>query len=220
MQRTGLQQLKSGIVHGPFDFHRHAHHVFNAPQQARRVRQPAIRVRHGSETISTGTALRVDAAHLMILAAGRDADQSAVARQLITIRRHLALRDRRAEPPGRTQDHGAVRPDSLSPPPDARADNQRLYQNPHGGIGGIDIVRRHVAQRARGPQSAPAGANRGDEIRLALDAQESFRTGPRSWIRNRSSTSADDRTTVNAPVRAFSSRHAASSGSSTAGVIG
>ena len=55
----------------------------------------------------------------------------------------------------------------------ARVD-QRLDQHRHRGIGGREVVVLHVAARIGGPQRRPAGAHRGEEIRLVVDAKEAL----------------------------------------------
>src|SRR5580704_2736740 len=115
----------------------------------------------------------MDTSNLVILASRRDAQESAITGKLKAIWRHLALRDRGTETPGGAQDHLALSRFAQSPARGSRRD-QRLNQYSHGGIGGIDIMRGHVAQCSRGPQRAPARANCGDKVRLALDAQKAF----------------------------------------------
>ena len=116
----------------------------------------------------------MNAADLMVLAAGRDVQKLAVTVQLVAVRRYFALSDRGAESPGRTQDHATL--GGLTQPAARRAGgDERLNQNAHCSIGGIDIVGRHVPQGARGPQRSPAGTDRGNKVGLAFDAEKTFK---------------------------------------------
>ena len=81
--------------------------------------------------------------------------------QDVAVGRDFALGDGRAQAPRRVDEYVAIgRPAQRTA--GAAGGDQRLDENGHGGIGGIEIVRRHVAQRARGPQRGPARSH-GDE---------------------------------------------------------
>ena len=109
----------------------------------------------------------------MVFASGGDVRELALARELVAVGRDFALRDRGAEAPRRGKQHAAVGGLAQTA---ARSDRryQRLYEQRHGGIGGIGIVRRHVAQRARGPQRSPARFDRRQEILFAFEADEAL----------------------------------------------
>ncbi len=89
------------------------------------------------------------------------------------VRNHLSLRQRRAQPPGRGDQHFSLRRPTEAAPGGVRL-NQRLDQNRHRGSGRRQAVRLHVAARARGPQGRPAGAYRGEEFGLVAQAQKAL----------------------------------------------
>ena len=89
------------------------------------------------------------------------------------VRNHLPLRERRAQPPGRGDQHLPVRRPAEAAPGGLRL-NQRLDQNGHRGSRRRQAVRLHVAAGARGPQRGPAGAYRGEEFGLVAQAQKAL----------------------------------------------
>ena len=137
--------------------------------------------RHGSRASSLRHRLRRHlASHLavaagvaMILAAGLHGAHEALAAEHDAVGHHLALRDRRAEPPGRAEQHVAFGGLAQAAAGGTRGD-ERLDQHRHRGRGGIEAVVGHVAARVGGPQRGPAGAHRGEEILLVVDAEEAF----------------------------------------------
>ena len=117
--------------------------------------------------------LAVSAGVAVILAAGLDAAHEALAAEHDAVRHHLALGDRRAEPPGRAQQHVALGGLAQAAAGGARGDH-RLDQHRHRGCRRIERVVGHVAPRLGGPQRRPAGPNGGEEIGFARDAEEAL----------------------------------------------
>ena len=115
----------------------------------------------------------MSAAHRVVFPARRHVKEGAVAIQLEAIGRDLALRDGRPETECRIHEHSAVRCAAQSAACRACAD-ERLHQNGHRRVRGIQIVRRHVAQHARGPERRPARSHRREQFRLLLDSQIAF----------------------------------------------
>ena len=93
--------------------------------------------------------------------------------ELEAIGRHLALRDRGAQPPRRADQHLSVGRSAQSAAGRARA-HERLNEHRHRRVRRVQIVRRHVAQRPRRPERGPAGADRGQEFGFELEAQVAF----------------------------------------------
>ena len=106
----------------------------------------------------------------MVLAAGGDVAKVAVPAELEPIGGDFTLRNRGSQTPGRAHQHRIVSRPAQSAAGGAGA-HQRLDQHRHRGVRRIQIVRRHVAQRARRPQRGPAAAHRGDEIGFAFEAE-------------------------------------------------
>ena len=109
----------------------------------------------------------------MVLATRLDAAQEAVLGEHDTVRHHFALRDRRAEAPGRGNQHLPFGGFAQSPARGARG-NQRLDQHGHRGVGRRQTVILHVAPRMRGPQRRPAGAHRGQKFGFVGKPEEAL----------------------------------------------
>ena len=154
MERARLQQLEAGLVERPFDLDGHAEQGFDLAQQAsqrdglagveaRLLREVARhRLGHGAGAVAAGVAV--------VLAAGHVAAQEALAGQHDAVRHHLALGDRRAEPPGGAEHHLAFGVLAQPAAGGARLD-QRLDQHRHRGVGRAEPVVFHVAARIGGP---------------------------------------------------------------------
>ena len=159
------------------------------------------------------------AADAMILLARRDAQELAVGTELEPIGRHFALRDRRAEPPRRGDEHLSGRRPAQAAAGGFRRD-ERLHEHRHRGVRRVEVVRRHVAQRPRRPQRRPARANGGQEFRFVLDAEIAFELSgearPVTIFDQR--RRAHDRRVHRSSRRARATRRAA--GSLTAAAIG
>ena len=173
IERPCLQQLESGLVHRPFDLDRHAHYrlgPLHEPAELRRLRAgEAGRARartRGGRLAQVGAARGVR----QLLEAGDGLAHPPVTGEHVAVGRHLALRDRRAQTPGRIDEHVVLGSAGQRAARCSRSD-QGLNQHGHGGIGGIEIVRGHVAQGARGPQRRPAGAHRGQEFVFAVQLE-------------------------------------------------
>ena len=110
------------------------------------------------------------AADGVVLPAGRHMTERAVSIQLEAIGRHLALRDRRPETQRGVHEHSAIGGAAQSAACGASPD-ERLHENGHGRVRRIQVVRRHVAQRARRPERRPARAHGGQHLGLVVDAQ-------------------------------------------------
>jgi hypothetical protein len=99
--------------------------------------------------------------------------QRAIAVELVAVGRHFALGDRGAQAGGRIDQHPAF--GGAGKPAAGRARrHQGLEQQAHRGVGRVEIVRRHVAQRPRRPQRGPAGAHRGEEIGLVVEPEKAL----------------------------------------------
>ncbi len=148
---------------------------------ALRIRRPSVTAcpasRQGSRASASGTACgavpAVAAGLAVILAAGLDRAHEALAAEHDAVGHHLALRDRRAEPPGGADQHLAVGGLAQAAAGGARRD-QRLDQHRHRGVGRIEPVVVHVAARIGGPQRRPAGAHRGEKLGFVGDAEEAL----------------------------------------------
>ncbi len=177
MERARLQQLEAGIVERPFDLDGHAEQGLGLAQhasqrdglagiEARLLHQFARhRLGRGAGAVAAGVA--------MVLAAGRVAAQEALAGQDDAVRHHLALGDRRTEPPGGAEQHLAFGVLAQPAAGGARLD-QRLDQHRHRGVAGAESVIFHVAAGVGGPQRGPACPHRGHERGLVGDAEEAF----------------------------------------------
>ena len=108
-----------------------------------------------------------------MLAAGFVAAEKAVTAEHDAVRHHFALGDCRAEPPGGAEQHVAVGGFAQTAARGARG-NERLHQHRHRGVGRIEIVLRHIAARIAGPQRRPAGAQRGQELGVVVDAEKTL----------------------------------------------
>jgi hypothetical protein len=109
----------------------------------------------------------------MVLVPGFDAAHGTVARKRDTVGYHLALCDRRAETPGRADEHVAAGGFAQASTGGTGID-QGLNQHRHRGCGGVEVMVLHVAPRRGRPQSRPAGAHGRQECCLVLDAQEAL----------------------------------------------
>src|SRR5262245_27078537 len=173
MQRPRLEQLEARIVERPLDLDRHAANPFrfaeHAPELSRLRGVEAWRAKKRPPD----AAATVGAADLAIHSAGPRIADLAVPAQHVLIGHHLALSDGRPEARCGAQQHSALGSQAQS-----AAGHARVYEwldvQSHGSVRGIEIVRRHVAQRAGGPERCPARAHRREKVRLALQAEEAL----------------------------------------------
>ena len=122
-------------------------------------------LRQGAGAMAAGLAV--------VLAAGIDLAQEALAREHDAIGDDLALGDGGAEPPGRADEHlplggfaqAATRGAGL---------HQRLDQHGHGRVRGGKPVVVHVAAGIGGPQRGPARAHGGEERGFVVDAEKAL----------------------------------------------
>ncbi len=178
VQRAGLQEIEAGVVHGPLDFYGHVHQVFDAAQQFAKFdglgfAQAGLFGAGAGDDLRGGFSGVMDAADFVILAAGHHAEKFSVTGEFVAVGGYFALGYRRAEAPGCAQDHAAFRGLAEAAAGCAGV-HERLNEDAHGGIGGVDIVSCHVAQGAGGPQRAPAGTDGGDEVGFAFEAEIAF----------------------------------------------
>ncbi len=176
MQRPRLQELEAFVVERPFDLDRHAHQRLGLADEApERHRLPGVETGLARKLFRHRLRRRahVSAGLAVILAAGLDRAHEALAAEHDAVGHHLALRDRRAEPPGGADQHLAFGGLAQAAARRARRDH-RLDQHRHRGSGRIESVVVHVAACIGGPQRRPAGAHRGEKLSLVDDAEEAF----------------------------------------------
>ncbi len=169
-ERPRLQETDSRIVPCPLDFGRAADDFLALAHQERELGELLCVEARRAEESARERPPAVRAAQRMVLLAERRFLHPPRAIEHVTVGHHLALRDGGAQPRGRVHQHFAARGARQAAARGSRG-HQRLDQDGHRGVGAIQTVSRHVAERTRGPQRRPAGAHRGEEVPVRFDAQ-------------------------------------------------
>ena len=149
VQRPRLQELEARLVERPFDLDRRLQQILAFAQLAaefgglpgRQARLDGVLLRHRERRD-----LAVAAGVAVVLAAGLDGAHETLSAEHDAVRHHLALCDRGAEPPGRTDQHVAFGGFAQTATRRSRGD-QRLNQHRHRGRGRVEAIVRHVATR-------------------------------------------------------------------------
>ncbi len=182
-ERARLQETDSRIVLRPLDFGRAADDFLALAHEERELGELlGIETRRAEER-ARERPLAVHTAQCVILLPERRFFHPPRAIEHIAVGHHFALRDGSAQPRGRVHQHFAAR-GARQAAARGSSGNERLDQDGHRGVGAIQAVSRHVAERACGPKRRPAGAPRGEEVLVAFDAQVTLelareaRTGP------------------------------------------
>jgi hypothetical protein len=116
-QRARLQQLEAAVIARPFDLDRHAKHSLGLAEhaaerngfagvEARLVDKLARHCLRGNSGAAVCVPVRPMATDVgVVLAAGFVGPQEALTREHDAVRHHLALSNRRAQPPGGAEQH-------------------------------------------------------------------------------------------------------------------